>query len=132
MFKPEIVEYCLKDLKTTTITINGVDEKEDYENFLQSKKTNYDWGVLVSGLENGYKPETYGYIETYKNGYIIDGHHRVVVLSRKNINQKIYIKRHPTNYYKLISYPFTVIALIIYIPIKIFNFLFKKLKSIFK
>lgn len=126
--KNKIVEYTLKDIKFTK---NNLSFKSDFLN--KKEESRYDWeGLEKSLIENGYKPEKYGYITISKDGYVYDGHHRTSILQTIFINdenKKILIKKSILNYN--LELFLVLLLLLIFSPILILNFLYKKLKSIF-
>jgi len=124
-----VVNYILKDIKFPKQTASI---KKSFLN--RSKSYNYDWQSLENNLEvEGYNPEKYCYITISKDGYLQDGHHRVSVLQNMFINDEnktilVYKSKFKYN----LGMFLTIITLLIFSPVLIYRFLFKKIKSIFK
>jgi hypothetical protein len=90
---------------------------------------NYNWSSLIESIkENGFLPEKYGYMIISKNGILLEGHHRYMVLKKLyGENYEIKIIREKKSYVTVILL-IIIIILVFILPMK----LFKMLKNVFK
>lgn len=79
----------------------------------------YDWPTLKDNIKSeGFLPEKYGYMTISKDGILLDGHHRHIVLKELyGENYKIKVIRKQKNY-KIIVILFIIKSICI-LPIKL-------------
>ena len=104
--------------------------KFNYLNRKISLQKDYDWDSLTDSIKtNGFIPEKYGYITISKDGMVLNGHHRCVVLKKLyHDDYEVKVFRKKFNYTLSIIFP--VIFLVFFVlPIKTIKNGFKYFNS---
>jgi len=112
----------LKDIKIIYLNRNiGADKR-------------YDWEGLTNSIKSeGFLPEKYGYIIVSKDGYILNGHHRYITLSKlydEEYEVKVDVAKLNYNLLLTILFTLAIISYVIkklHISDKAINFTVKKL-----
>jgi len=94
-------------------------------------QNNYDWESLTENIKKeGFVPEKYGYITISKDGVILNGHHRYVVLKKIHNDDDYVIKvfRRKFNYIPSIFFSLLFLLTIV-LPLNLIKNVFKYFNS---
>jgi hypothetical protein len=95
-------------------------------------QNNYDWESLTDSIKNeGFVPEKYGYITISKDGIVLNGHHRYVVL-KKIYNDDYVVKVFRRRFNYIPSIFFSILFLLtIVLPLNLIKLLIKNVPKYF-